>query len=350
MTKSGDTGTDADSYTITFTLKDPTNYGWIDGGSATIVWSIEQTSVNTYYTALETARGYEITLNEYDYTIASWNDLLAAISSVSTLTMDDPINDITDAIQTIENAKLALVDITELWKKVNTANEKTQADYTTKSWNDLTIAKDDLTDLDSVRNLKEDQTAIDIRAYDINSATAALVNITALKSLLTSISAEDYQANDYSEVSFETLQSAVSSVLEGTLYTNGTKMRVENAITALTNAQNGLVSVNKTINDETVNLYDLLAQADTLNEEDYSPEKWADFIEVKNSAESAARDGTYIEVSTSIDALMAAMITLSTPDQTPINDNIWIYAIAGGVALALLLCLVVVIRRRKSNE
>jgi len=283
------------------------------------------------YTALNAQIAKAESLNEADYTAASWAKMetalaaaIAARESQDQKVVDNAANALKAAIAALVR-KQAGVDYSELNKQIAIAEGLNEADYTAESWANLESA---LNAAIAARS-SQSQSVVNNAAAALKAAIAALEAVPGV---------------DYSELE---LQILIASGLREAFYTPETwadlASALETAITARESKDQAEVDAAAATLKEAIaglerlpviNYAELslqIAIAEGLNEADYTAESWAN-LEIALEAARAARESLdQAEVANAAENLKNAIAALEVPvaiDYTELNAQI---AIAEGL-------------------
>ena len=295
--------------------------------------STDKTALNAAITAAEA-------LKEEDYTPESWSALETALAAAkgtadnlwATQTMVDSVQKaLDDAVSALAPVKAdAPADKRELEGSIGVAEELTEEDYTPETW----AAVEDA--LAKARDVYADE---DATQEDVDAALKALDDaIDALEEVPEPADKTDLEASidaagaldpeDYTEESWAGVEDALGAAKDVAADENATQEDVDAAQKALDDAVNAL---EKAEEPETVDkslLAESIAEAEALNEEDYTAETWAAMAEALEKAKDvyADPDATQEEVDDADLALFAAILCLeeARPEiEPPAGGNGW---------------------------
>ncbi|MCI8384741.1 MAG: hypothetical protein HFJ33_07845, partial [Clostridia bacterium] len=238
-------------------------------------------------TELEAIKAQANDLEETDYSVESWAKLEEALALP-----EDKQSEINAKVEAIQEAMAGLtVDKTALEAIKAEVEKLNKTDYSEASW----------ADLEKVLALPEDkQSEVNAKVEAIQEAMAGLsVDKTALEDILAKV--EDLEATDYSEESWKALQNAVAGAEDLTK-----QSEIDNKVAEIQQAIDGL-KVDKTA------LEAIKAEVEKLNKTDYSEASWTELEKAL-----AMPEDKQSEIDAKVEALKEAMAGLSV-DKTALE-------------------------------
>ena len=253
-------------------------------------------------------------LFEVNYTPESWTDSGledALADAIAVYTDPDATQEAVDAAAAALQAALdklyARADKTELLALIAKAEELNVEDYTADSWAALEAA------LAAAKALAEDpnalQTEVDAAAAALQQAIANLIargDTTKLEEAIEE--AEGLNEEDYTPETWGPVEEALEAAKETAEDPNATQEDVDAALEALEEAMDALVQ-----RADTSALEEAIEKAEALNEENYTPETWADVEKALEDAKAVLADpnASQEEVDLAAAALEMAMQNLT---------------------------------------
>jgi len=267
------------------------------------------------YENLEVLIAQARTIEQGNYTDASWNTLQTAITDARRAT-----GEFIDAAQLREEtAKLqaaidGLFDPTELKALLSALVEEASAikpnAYTTDSWN--AMQKDIVAAQKLLRDANASKAQLDGQLVALQNAIDRVVEGNALNALATQAYA--IEKGDYTDASWNALQKALSDAREARFYA-ATQAQVEELVTALQAAIDGLV--------ETTALKALIAQAEAIKKGNYTDASWNALNAAIDAARVALNDAnaTKAQVDEQLALLQAAIDGLAEKMPLALNQS-----------------------------
>ncbi|MFA4133844.1 MULTISPECIES: S-layer homology domain-containing protein [unclassified Brevibacillus] len=290
-------------------------------------------------------------LKEEEYTSASWAELKQALDKANIVLADPNATqqEVDEALAALTKARDGLkkpdeptptVDKTKLQAKADgiKAEDLKEEEYTSASWAELKQA------LEKANAVLADPNATQ---QEVDEALAALtkardglkkpdeptptVDKTKLQAKADEIKAENLKEEEYTSASWAELKQALQKANEVLADPNATQQEVDEALSALKKARDGLKkpSVPTPTPTPSVDKSKLQAKADRIQSEDlvgedYTSESWEELQKAleKANAVLADRNATQEEVDKALSALTKARDGLKKPDEpTPTVDK-----------------------------
>ena len=303
----------------------------------------DKTALNAAITAAEE-------LKEEDYTPESWSALETALAAAkgtadnlwATQTMVDSAQKaLKDAVNALVPVKAdAPADKRELEGSIGVAEELTEEDYTPETWavveDALAKAKDVYADEDAT------QEDVDAALKALDAAIDALEEVPPVdKSLLEELitAAEAINEAECTPESWAAMVSVLERAKEIYADPDATQEEVDAIILILYGAILSLEPAEPAPEVDKSQLEQTIADAEALNEEEWTPETWADMMDALEAAKAvyADPDATQEEVDDADLALFVAILYLEDvnaeplPPAPPASGTGWSYDEATGV-------------------
>ncbi len=242
-------------------------------------------------------------LVEADYSKVSWTAMKAALETANTALETAETQETADlAAETLKTAVEALVNVVDLRTLIESVAEMDENNYTTGSWAALQTA---LTTANAALETLDSQEASVAAVSDLKTAIDALIDITALKANLADIEASELKEGDYSVASWKALADALATA-EAVQETAETQMDVNNALNALTTALNGLINV--------TDLKTVIESGKDFVESDYTTTSWTAYntaLGTANAAvETAVSESTVANAKSALDAAIKGLVNV----------------------------------------
>ncbi len=235
--------------------------------------------------ALQAAIDWAKELREEDYTATSWNTLKKALGNAEALfaDMNAVQTDVNAAAEALRAARRGLVRVNKsgLTVAIESAEARTEADYTAETWKvmleALTAAKTVVQNADAI------QTEVDTATFNLREALRNLKEAKGVNKDTLSIAIErarTYQEAGHTATSWKKLQDALQKANEVMEKTTATQEEADTALTALQEAMAALVKVDKS------GLTEAIKRAEARNEEEYPADSWAAMQEALKNAKT----------------------------------------------------------------
>jgi len=249
---------------------------------------------------------------EQHYTPESWapfaSALVAAQALVTNPTTQEMVNNAYNVLTASIAGLVVRADFTVLQSLITNAQERIEVNYTPNSWAQLANAI--IAAQGVLNNLNATQATVNAEVTVLENAIDALVvraDTTVLSALITEV--ESLEENDFKTellwLEFKTALDAARVLLTNP---NAMQADVDAALIALQDALTGLTDgvVYKTA------LQNLITEALTRIETDYTPDTWHHFVNVLSGAQTVLADdnATQVDVNNAVTELSAAMANL----------------------------------------
>ncbi|SHH08943.1 Uncharacterised Sugar-binding Domain [Anaerosphaera aminiphila DSM 21120] len=267
-----------------------------------------------------------------NYTDDSWNSFTTARDSAQAILekvdatqteVDDALANLTTAVEgLVEKEPEPTVNKDALQTKYDEVKDKAKDNYTDDSWNAFETARE------AAKNIldKVDATQTEVNTA-LNNLTTAITNLkekankTALVEKIAD--AESKKKEDYTAESFKVLEDALANANTVNENDNATQDEVNNALSNLNTAINGLVA--KPV-APTVDKTALQAKYDEVKDkakDNYTDGSWTVFITARDAAKSVLEndDATQEEVNTALANLNTAVAGLAEKEPEPAVDK-----------------------------
>lgn len=247
--------------------------------------------------AIATARG-KVELN---YTQASWQLLVSALSEAEALDFNatqEQVNAKATALNEAIEGLIVKADLTALNEAIAVAEGKVEGEYTVASWAVLKEA------LASAKLLDEgsDSVVIANATVALNSAIAGLVlkaNLTELNELLGEIALLEKDA--YTEESWQALQDEIA--LANSLNSESAQADVDAVVASIKNAKGAL---EEKVETDLSQLTLLLTEIELLDERNYTLASWTALEASIAGADEITKENTQEEVNQAVAVILAA--------------------------------------------
>ena len=255
---------------------------------------------------LEEAKALILEGNKYSK--ASLKKLQGAIEEVNSILGNEASTEEEFAVanKALTDAIEGLVDITEIYNVLGSANKVIESEYTKKSYNNFLNAKLELEEL----LLKDDATAEALETAKVNlqNKMNQLVGVADKSKLESKVNeAEQLVEADYTVESFKAFKEALKAANEILIDEEATQEQVDSALTILDETIRGLDEVNKENPNEQErvdksDLEEIINKANGLNKEKYTKATWDKLVDALNKAKEVLGDeaATQEEVNSSI--------------------------------------------------
>lgn len=227
---------------------------------------------------LEEAKALELETNKYSK--ASLKNLKAAIEKANAVLADKASNeeDFAASNKKLIDAIKSLVDITEINKVLENANEIVEGEYTKDSYSKFLNAKLELEEL----LLKDDSNAEVLGAAKVNLTNKInqLVKVADKSKLNNKVNEiEKLAETDYTAESFKAFKEALKAANEMLIDEEATQEQVDEALNILEDAIEGLVKAGdeKPVDPNEVdksNLEEIINKTSSLNKSKYTKDTW----------------------------------------------------------------------------
>ena len=247
--------------------------------------------------AIATAKG-KVELN---YTQASWQLLVSALSEAESLDFNatqEQVNAKASALNEAIEGLIVKADLTALNEAIAIAEGKVEGEYTVASWAVLKEA------LASAKLLDEDSDSVVIAnaTVALNSAIAGLVlkaNLTELNALLGEIALLEKDA--YTEESWQALQDEIA--LANSLNSESAQADVDAVVASIKNAKGAL---EEKVETDLSQLTLLLTEIELLDERNYTLASWTALEASIAGADEITKENTQEEVNQAVAVILAA--------------------------------------------
>ena len=261
-----------------------------------------------------------------NYTDDSWNAFVTARDAAKTVLENDNAaqDDVDKALTNLNTAIDGLVekepeptvDKSELQAKYDEVKDKTQGNYTDESWNTFEIARDAANIV--LGNDNATQENVNTALSNLTTAIEGLKAKVDKAALVEKIAdAEKVDKTKYTEETFNVLVDALTNAKTVNGSDNATQEEVDNAVTALENAINGLEE--KPV-EPMVDKSELQAKYDEVKDkakDNYTDESWNAFTTARDAAKTVLENdnATQVEVDTTLSDLNTAIVNLAKGNQ-----------------------------------
>ncbi len=269
-------------------------YNALNEAKQALVLRADFTALNS---AIATARG-KVELN---YTQASWQLLVSALSEAEALDFNatqEQVNAKATALNEAIEGLIVKADLTALNEAIAVAEGKVEGEYTVASWAVLKEA------LASAKLLDEgsDSVVIANATVALNSAIAGLVlkaNLTELNELLGEIALLEKDA--YTEESWQALQDEIA--LANSLNSESAQADVDAVVASIKNAKGAL---EEKVETDLSQLTLLLTEIELLDERNYTLTSWTALEASIAGADEITKENTQEEVNQAVAVILAA--------------------------------------------
>ncbi|MCD8207373.1 MAG: hypothetical protein LUD72_05510, partial [Bacteroidales bacterium] len=277
-------------------------------------------------------------LDEDDYTTDSWYRLTTVLNNAKdtydaeTATqeeVDKAASDLMNAIIALEKDTVT-VDKSGLESAIEQAEGLNEADYTERSWEDLTKALDaaqDVMDKDEATQDEVNEALTNLMTAIVNlnktDDTSGDLDYTALRIAIGSANALLEDEDTYTEASVQALKDAVAAAEALLTDDSATQPELNDAVTDIMTAISNL-TVNTTASAAEKNALDtVIATADALVESLYTPDSWKELTDALDKANSVSSDpnATQDDVSSAMKELTDAINGLVVSDKATEEDK-----------------------------
>ncbi|MEY8515908.1 InlB B-repeat-containing protein, partial [Lachnospiraceae bacterium 29-84] len=246
-------------------------------------------------------------LKEGNYTSGSWARLALALGEAETVNANPSVEqaDVDEAVENLDNAIQALVDVTALNDVLAEAAKIDKDNYTAESWEAFEAVWNRAQAVLDKGNASEKEIAD--AASGLRAAIQALTssNKGELGSLVEEIEAKGYLASDYTKASWQAFQDALTAAKE---LGDVSQAEIDAAKDALLSAEAGLVSIKA--------LKAKISEAEKIEADGYSGASWKSFQDALELAQaiSSKEDATKAEVMAARTHLEASIDALYRPE------------------------------------
>ena len=263
-------------------------------------------------------------LNEADYTTGTWNRLKTALEAARLVVANEnasqtEIDEAADALRAAIDGLALRGNKAELNALISEAEALEEEDYTAGSWAQFITALEDAKDVSA---------DVDATQAEVDGAKATLKNAMhnlikrGDKDALSNLIAEAEALNeaDYTTNTWAALVEALEAAKTVVANENASQQDIDDAADALKSAIDGLIE-----RGDKAGLNSLIADAEALDEEDYTIGTWATFKAALDAAKDVAAniDATQPEIDEAKDALEIAMNNLiKRGDRSALSDLI----------------------------
>ena len=265
------------------------------------------------YTALNTAITAADAKVENEYTTETWAPFATARTNAKALTGKGTQADVNAALATLNETMDALEapNYTKLNSAIDAANALVETDYSAADWADiqaaLTAAIEKLTS-----RTQADIVAAATNLNEVKDSKTALNRTDLLAAI------EDAESKTETNFTTETWAAFAEALADAQALVNN--VTTQDAIDAATEAL--VAATGELVAPDYTELQAAIDAADDKNEDEFTTESWAAFVEALEIANQALTSNTQATIDAAAEALAAAIDELAAPDYTELNAAI----------------------------
>ena len=288
---------------------DPTTQAEIDAAYAALLAAVEALAARADITALEALIAEGDKKVQEQYVSDPWTAFAEALAAAKAVVADtnatqEEVDAAAAALQTAMDALVLRGDKTQLRALIDEADVLFERNYTPESWTNADIEAALAAAIVVYTDPDATQEEVDAAAEALRLALDKLLERSDFSALLAMIKkAEALSGEDYTADSWAALETALTAAKAVAENLNALQTDIDAAAAALEQAIADLK-----LRGDTTALEAAIEKAESLNEEDYTPETWAALEEALEAAKETAEDpnATQEDVDAALEALEEA--------------------------------------------